>query len=57
MSKLVDLCISCGTAKIHAGEGIEWEGKGDWGDFCKLCGSPVITCRPEEIQQVLDRNR
>lgn len=49
---LVDLCISCGTSRVSRESNIDWRG-GDWGDYCKSCGAPLVTCRRKDIRAVL----
>lgn len=51
---LVDVCISCGTAKVHKGQKVEWETNGDWGDSCGSCGAPVVTCKKKDIKRVFN---
>ena len=45
--ELVDVCSGCKTVKPHKGSR-NWQG-GDWGDPCKFCGAPIITCRRDQI--------
>jgi hypothetical protein len=51
---LVDLCISCKSAKPIQADNTGWMG-GDWGKSCNLCGGPIRLCERKDIDVVYER--